>query len=67
MGFLDKLLGRGKEIADKGKNVAEDAVDRAGDVAEKAMDTAEDKLGMHDHDHGDAPAATPGSGPGQSA
>ena len=61
-GFLDKLLGRSKQIADKGLDVAESAVDRAGDVAENAMGNAEDKLGMHDHDHdhGPAPDARPG-------
>jgi hypothetical protein len=66
MGFLDKLLGRGKEVAEKGMDVAEKTVDRAGEMADKAMDTAEDKLGMHEHDHGDAPETTPPA-PGQSA
>jgi hypothetical protein len=41
MGFLDKLLGRGKQIADKGMGMAEGVVDHAGDMAEKGMTAAE--------------------------
>ena len=64
MGFLDKLLGRGKEMAGKGMNVAEDVVDRAGDVAEKAIDKAEDKLGLGDENETQPNAPGAGSGSG---
>ncbi len=44
MGFLDKLLGRGKQIVDKGLDVASDAVDKAGEVADKGLDAAGDMI-----------------------
>jgi uncharacterized protein YjbJ (UPF0337 family) len=46
MGFLDKLLGRGKQVvggvAEKAGDVAERGMDVAGDVAGKAADVAGD-------------------------
>ena len=46
MGFLDKLLGRTKDVAEKGVDAAGSAVDKAGD----AVDAAGDKLGIGDDD-----------------
>jgi hypothetical protein len=42
MGFLDKLLGRGKDAAESAGGAAKDVADKAGDVASDAGDKAQD-------------------------
>jgi hypothetical protein len=44
MGFLDKLLGRSKDAAEKGADVAGDAFDKGKDVAEAGADKAGDAM-----------------------
>ena len=70
MGLLDKLMGRGKQVAesaaDKGMDLAGDALDKGKDLASEGLDKAGDvmksasgKLGGED----EAPAATESSEP----
>ena len=42
MGFLDKLLGRGKDAAQSAGDTTKDVADKAGDVASDAGDKAQD-------------------------
>jgi hypothetical protein len=42
MGFLDKLLGRGKDAAGDAGDMAGKKADAAGDAGDKAMDAAGD-------------------------
>ena len=44
MGFLDKLLGRGKQVAEKGKDVAGDAFDKSKDIASAGLEKAGDAM-----------------------
>jgi hypothetical protein len=51
MGFLDKLRGKSKDVAEEGKEVAEKGVDEGKEL----VGEAEEKLGMGDD--GDKAAA----------
>jgi len=44
MGFLDTLLGRGKQVAEKGKDVAGDAFDKSKDLASAGLGKAGDAM-----------------------
>jgi hypothetical protein len=55
MGFLDKLLGRSKKIAQQGMGAADKAVDRA-------RAEVDERRHGHDHPH-DEPATMPADAP----
>ncbi len=44
MGFLDKLLGRGKQVARAGVDMADKAVDKTVDVAKEGVDKAREEI-----------------------
>ncbi len=58
MGFLDKLLGRGKQVAQAGMDMADKAVDKTVDVAKGGVDKVRggDEPGegeAHSHEEGE--------------
>jgi hypothetical protein len=61
VGFLDKLLGRTKEVAG---DVAEKGMDVAGDAVDKGKDLADEGL---DKVRGEDKPETPGGGSGPSS
>jgi len=42
--FLDKLLGRGKQAADKGKDIAGEALDKGKSLAAAGLDKSGDAM-----------------------
>ena len=44
MGFMDRLLGRGKQVAEKGKDVAGDTFDKSKDLASAGLEKAGDAM-----------------------
>ena len=61
MGFLDKLLGRGKKLADQGKSAAERGFDAARDKVEDVTGHSHGEGEEHSHEPPEETPPTTGS------